>query len=383
MSALASRIRAKLFGGGIRRAVAGDGTGPRALLLYTTAAFLPATNPARHQNVPQQRELAAAIAERGFTVDAVNHDEKRERLLRGRYDLVVDLHPRARPLYRDHLAPAARRIAYITGSDPAFANAAERERCAAIERRRGTRVAPRRQTPPFDGEVLRGFDAMFLIGGAATRGTYAHYGLRTIHPLPNSGYDTQQATDPGHRDPRRFLFLGGHGQAHKGLDLLLEVFAARPELELIVCSDVARERDFADAYRRELFETPNVRVMGFVDVAAPAFADLQAGCGAMIIPSCAEGQCGTVTIALGFGLPCVVSRECGFDDPELDTLPDCRIETIAAAVERVAARAPGEVRVRATEARAVFDARYRPRHYAAAVRAALDAVLRAPAGERA
>jgi len=383
MSALAGRIRAKLFGGGIRRAVAGDGRGPRALLLYTTAAFLPSTDSWRHQNVPQQRELAAALAERGFTVDAVNHDETRGRLLREPYDLVVDLHPRARPLYRAHLAPGARRIAYITGSDPAFANAAERARCAAIERRRGVRIVPRRQTPPFEEGVLRSFDAMFLIGGEATRATYERHGVYAIHPLPNSGYDGQRATDPARRDSRRFLFLGGWGQAHKGLDLVLEVFAARPDLGLIVCSEVAREPDFAAVYRRELRGTPNIRAMGLVDVASPAFAELQAGCGAMVLPSCAEGQAGTVTIALGFGLPCLVSRECGFDDPELDTLPDCGIETIAAHVERLAAGTPDELRARASGARAVFDARYRPRHYAAAIRSALDATLQSRAGGRA
>ncbi len=375
MKRLANRIRSRLFAGRIRRAVAGDGTGPRALLLYSVAAFLPWTDPWRHQNVPQQRELAAALAERGYTVDVVNHDETRQDLLRAPYDLVVDLHPRAQPLYRAHLHPGARHIAYITGSDPAFANAAELARLADLERRRGVRLRPRRQTPPFDPEVLAAFDAVFLIGGAATRATYAAYPLRMIRTLPNSGYDAQQATDPARRDPRRFLFLGSSGQVHKGLDLLLEVFRERRDLELIVCSDFEREADFAAVYREELRHTPNIRAAGMMDVAGAAFRELQAECGAMIVPSCAEGQCGTVTIALGFGLPCVVSRECGFDDPELETLPDCRIETIAQQVARGAGRTRTAVREQAAAAYALFDARYRPRHYAAAVRGALDDAL--------
>jgi hypothetical protein len=380
LNRLTGRIRSKLFGGRIRRAVVGDGSGPRALLMYSVAAFLPWTDPWRHQNVPQQRELAAALAERGYTVDAVNHDETRDGLLRARYDLVVDLHPRAQPLFRSHLNPGARRIAYITGSDPSFANAAEAARCADLEHRRGARVRPRRQTPPFDREVLGSCDAMFLIGGSATRATYDGYPLRMVRSLPNSGYDDQQATDAARRDPRRYLFLGSSGQVHKGLDLLLEVFRERPALELVVCSDFARERDFADAYRRELHDMPNVRAIGPMDLSSRAFLELQATCGAMVLPSCAEGQCGTVTIALGFGLPCLVSRECGLDDPELDTLADCRIETIARHVERCAARTNAEVGAQAAAARGVFDARYRPRHYAAAVRRALDEVLAVPAG---
>lgn len=361
--------------GRLAREVAGRGAPRRALLLYSVDAFR--RGPEHHQNVSQQRMLAAALAARGFAVDVADWDERSPRVLGGPYALVVDLHPVARPVYLGRLAPGAIRIAYITGSNPEVANLAERRRLTDLHKRRGVSLLARRQTPPFPPGSLEGCDAMFLIGGRATLATYAARRLPPVHHLPNSGFDVEP-TDPARRDPRRFLFLGSRGQVHKGLDLLLEVFRDAPELGLTVCSRLDGEPDFLRAYRREL-RLPNVSVAGFVDVRSGAFRDLQARCGALVLPSCAEGQAGTVSVAMGYGLPGLVSRECGFDDEELETLPDCRIPTLAAALRAFAAADPVTRAARAAATLARFRAGYRPGHYAAAAGHALDAVLAAAA----
>lgn len=370
------RLGRRLLRPGLARAVAGAGAPRHALLLYTVRAFTEAAA-WRHQNVAQQRELASALGERGYEVDVVDFDETRRRLLPRDYDLVVDLHPRSDPLYGDRLRPGALRIAYLTGSRPAFSDAAERERLDDLERRRGMRLRPRRQVGRFEDEVLAGYDALFYFGESTTFSTFAGVRLPPSHALPNSGYEVEP-TGAVLRDPHRFLFLGGFGQVHKGLDLLLELFASEPDLRLDVCTNLSGEPDFARAYRAELTATPNIRVHGFMDVQSPAFRELQARCGAMILPSCSEGQSGTVTVAMGYGLPCVVSRWCGFDDPGVTVLPDCRPETLRATVRALVGLPSSELARRAEETLALFRRRYRPGHYAAAVRAALrDTLARA------
>jgi len=162
---------------------------------------------------------------------------------------------------------------------------------------------------------------------------------------------------------------------HKGLDVLLEAVAADPGLSLDVCGDVGGEPDFARAYRGELHESPNIRVHGFVDVTGPGFGALQAACGAMVLPSCAEGQAGTVTVAMAFGLPCLVSRACGFDHPEIAMLPDCAPDTIRDTLRARAAEGREALARRSEQTLALYRRAYRPAHYAAAVRAALRDVL--------
>jgi len=95
----------------------------------------------------------------------------------------------------------------------------------------------------------------------------------------------------------------------------------------------------------------------------------------MILPSCAEGQCGTVTIALSFGMPCAVSRACGFDDGELLTLPDCRPETLRSVVRELARQSPAQLGTRACAALALMRRKYTPAHYARGVREALRTIL--------
>jgi glycosyltransferase involved in cell wall biosynthesis len=375
MSALLGGLRRRLLAPGIARAAAGRGAPRRALLLYTVRAFAGPAPRVGHQNLAQQRELARALAGLGHEVDVVDFDERRRALLRHDYDLVLDLHPVEHPLYEGRLRPGARRIAYMTGSEPDFANAAERTRLADLAGRRGVHLEPRRQCAPFPRGVLESFDAFFYFGDDATLATYAAHRLPPTQRLPNHGYDDVEPTDPARRDPRRFLFLGGNGQVHKGLDLLLEVFAAEPGLELIVVSPFAAERDFARAYRRELRHTPAVRAIGVVDVRSARFRALQAGCGTLILPSCSEGQAGSVTAALSFGMPCVVSPACGFDEREIAVLPDCRLETLRRVVRERAAQPRERVIADAAASLALLGRSYRPAHYAAAVSAALRRVL--------
>jgi len=370
-----SRFRRRWLRPGIVRGAAGRGGRRRALLLYTLEAFLPSGRAEAHQNAAQQRTLARVLGEMGYVVDVVDYPETRRRLLWRKYDLVVDIYPRRRPLYEGRLRPDARKIAYLTGSDVEFSNRAERQRLDDLERRRGIRLPPRRQAEPIPREVLAGFDAWLYFGNKRTLSTFAPQPGQRTYRLYNNGLAGVEPTDPTLRNPRRFLFLGGYGQVHKGLDLLLETFAASPELHLTVCSQFEREPDFVRAFRREMYGVQSVKAVGFVDVRSPRFRELQSTCGYLILPSCSEGEATNVTVALSFGLPCVVSDVCGFDDPEIRVLPDCTPETITAEVRRLAATPRAELEAAARASVALMQRRYRPEHYEASVRAGLAAAL--------
>ncbi len=333
--------------------------------------------PVTHQNEWQTRELARALSGLGYNVDVVDFDETR-RLLTRDYDLVIDLHPRAHPLYEGRLAAGAKRISYITGSNPAFSNAEERSRLADVKRRRGVSLKPRRQVPAFPKPEFESFDSMTTFAGKTALSTYAEFRLPPVHHIVNSGYDDVIPTESSRRDPRRFLFMASVGQVHKGLDLLLEVFAGEPDLTLVVCSMYEAERDFTKAYQKELYRTSNIRAAGFMDVRSRGFAELQADCGAMILPSCSEAQCGSVTVAMSFGLPCIVSRPCDIDETEITTLPACSLETIREAVRAWAAQPGREIQDRSAATLALMQRKYAPRDYARSIREALLATPGVP-----
>ena len=112
---------------------------------------------------------------------------------------------------------------------------------------------------------------------------------------------------------RSFLWFGSAGMLHKGLDLVLEAFASLPDLHLAVCGPVDRERDFEAAYRRELYETSNIRTLGWIDIASPEFTALARRTLALVYPSCSEGQNGGTVTCLHAGIVPVVTPETGVD----------------------------------------------------------------------
>lgn len=343
--------------------------------MVRVAPFRMPALPATHQNEWQAREMARALSENGYNVDVVDFNERRP-LLRRDYDLVIDLHPRSDPLYADRLAPGARRVCYMTGSNPSFSNAAERRRLADVRERRGVVLRPRRQVSPFPAPLFESFDSMITFAGKAALSTYSEFRLPPVHHIVNGGYDDVGPTDPDRRDPRRFLFLASVGQVHKGLDLLLETFAGERDLTLVVCSMYAREPDFTRAYRKELYQAANVRAAGFLDIKSAEFRELQETCGAMILPSCSEAQCGSVTVAMSFGIPCIVSRECDFDEAEIETLPDCSLATIRGKIREWATQPRSELRERSERSLALMRRKYTPGDYARTIREALAGSLR-------
>jgi glycosyltransferase involved in cell wall biosynthesis len=368
------KARSRLFGSGLLRNVTRAAHGRRALLLHRVSAFRTPGGGLAHQQTGQAHEIARALDEFGYAVDVADWSERRPILDRP-YHLVIDLHPSDPALYDDFLAPGAIRLSWITGSNPSFSNAVERDRLEEQRSRRGTTLLPRRQVPLFPRERFEAFDGMLAFAGPAALRTYEEFRLPPVHLLVNSGYEEVAPTDPARRDPKRFLFMASTGQVLKGLDRLLEIFADEPDLKLVVLSMFRRELDFVRAYRRELTRQPNIRAIGFLDVSSRAFREVQADCGWLLLPSGSEGKCGTITVAMSFGLPVVASEICGFDEPEVEWLPDCRIETIREVVRDLAHHPAAEVRRRSEQAAALVRRKYTRADFARSIRAALEAVL--------
>jgi len=346
----------------------------RCLLCYVVAPFLHRgePNPA-HQNQWQTREIARIIDSLGYCVDVVNFDNPKPRLMHG-YDLLVDIHPGFDRSYLPYLNQGCIKIAYITGSNPAVANQAESDRLDDLFVRRGVRLAARRQSAPFPPDVLERFDAFFLIGNQQTLDTYHDFQLPRTFLLPNTAISGIDSGDMN-RSTRNFLFLASGGQVHKGLDLLLEVFSRYQELHLYVCSSFRGERDFCRLYHRELFTTPNIHPVGFLDITGSSFRKIAGSCAWMLLPSCAEGMSGSVTVALSAGMVPVVSDVCGFGKEEVTLLPDCRIESIERIVNELAAMSVVQVKDECRRAVTVAEKQYSPSLFSALFKQHLEEVL--------
>lgn len=306
-----------------------------ALLMYTTAAFLEPVNALTHQNRWQAREIARLLRTFGFNVDAVEPGDASFNVSK-KYDLIIESHPGLTPVAKKCSSQDTIRIAYMTGSDHEYSNRAERERLESVQQRIDRRLKPRRYVAPLDPALMKSYDAVLSIGNEFAASTYSHYGLSHMYRIPNTGYPFLRPLARVRKDKRSFLFLASAGQVYKGLDVVLEVFKQNPDLNLWVCSSFRREGDFCAAYWKELFLRGNIRPVGFIDIAGPRFARIASECAFAILPSCAEGICGSLITAMSAGIIPVATEQADLMPGQYVRLRDASPESIECVVRELA-----------------------------------------------
>jgi len=342
----------------------------RALLSYILDPYLTAPDlpePHSHTHFWESREIGRILTDLGFELDVV-HWTNRTFTPRRSYDLFVDVRLNLERL-GPRLGPDCLKVMHIETAHCDFYNPAQRRRLAELEARRGIRLAPYKLLEP--NRAIEHSDAATILGNGATQATYAHAG-KPLWPVPISQpfrYPWPEGKDFASAR-RRFLWFGSGGLLHKGLDRVLEVFAALPDLELTVLGPVDREPEFERAFHRELYATANIHTHGWIDVASPEFLAIARRHLALVYPSCSEGQNGGAVTCMHAGLIPVLSRESGIDlDPEYGVeLQFCTLEEIRERVLELTRRPAEELEamsrsawewVRAHHTRELFSRTYR------------------------
>jgi len=368
----AARLRRRLAGieGRVAR-LAPEGTPiGRAVVSYVIDPFL-AGDAARisyaHTQDWESWTIGRTLADLGFAVEAIHWTNDRF-VPDGPRDLLIDARHNL-----ERLAPAVGdRCVKVFHAETAHwrvSDEAQLARLAELEARRGIRLTRTRLVGENRG--IETADAAVVLGNEWTLASYRPFG-KPLYRVPISNAFTYPS--PAGRDfgasRGRFLWFGGVGFVHKGLDLALEAFAATPGLELAVAAPLDREPDFAAAFDRELHRTPNVRALGWLDVGSERFRGIASATSGMVFPSCSEGGGGSAVTAMHAGLIPVVTRETSVDvEPAFGVLlADARVETIRAAALDLAARPAAELEAMAVEAwrranashtRAAFARNYR------------------------
>lgn len=109
---------------------------------------------------------------------------------------------------------------------------------------------------------------------------------------------------------RKFIWFGGKGVLHKGLDLCIEAFKYI-NAELYIVGNIDDE---INIFSGDISNFNNIKYVGFVDVNSESFRDLLLMCSFSILPSCSESMATSViTLAGNGGVIPLITKECGFD----------------------------------------------------------------------
>ena len=301
------------------------------LISYITLPFLIKDEHMNgHTNRWECKEMAKIFIDHGYNVDIIDWDNKKFTPER-KYAFFIDINQnmeRLSPLLNKDCV----KIFHITTSHWKFQNEAEKKRLDDLEKRKGVRLVPRRQLEKSNGIELA--DIVTMLGNDTTESTYAYANKKIFRiPLSTTHVYKYSYKKEFEKVKKNFIWLGGAGMIHKGLNLVLEAFKELPDYKLSVFGNVSGESDFNKAYYHELYETPNVKTFGKVDVGGELFIQTAKESVGLVYPTCSEGQSGAVITALHAGLIPITNRSSGIDCDDFGiVLNDNSVEEIKKAV---------------------------------------------------
>jgi len=315
----------------------------RVLLSYLLYPFLLDEGeavPHDHTNYWESLQIAETFLELGYSVDVIDYRNMSFNPTRN-YAFFIDIR-----FNMERLAPILNsdcvKISHHDTAHILFHNTAEQLRLLQLQRRRGMTLKPLQLEPT--NLAIEHADYVTIIGNDFTLETYRYAG-KPLFPLPVPSavmYDSPENKDFD-AVRVRFIWMGSWGLVHKGLDLLLDAFVRMPQYELYICGPIKQQREFAEAFDTELYNTPNIHTLDWVDVASDYFRELTHSCVGLVYASCSEGQAGAVITCMHAGLIPIVSRESGvdIDDDYGELLTECTVEEIMEAVNSIA-QAPSD-----------------------------------------
>lgn len=321
------------------------------LLAYVIDPFLLKDNepiPSSHTHFWESVQIAKTFLGLGYSVDAISY-RNRKFIPEREYSVFVSARTNferiTQSLNKDCIG-----IVHLDTSHWLFNNYASYSRCVAVQRRRGASL-----TSSFKlvepNRAIECADFATMLGNNFTINTYS-FANKKILPVPVPACTTYKWTEDKDYEfcRNRFIWLGSSGLVHKGLDLALEAFAGMPDCHLTVCGPVKADNDFERIYYKELYETPNIHTVGWIDIQSPEFLDIIRNCAGTVYPSCAEGQSGAVVTCLQAGLIPIISCESGVDISDFGIiLRNCTIDEIKDSVRKVSALSVKELSMKARQ----------------------------------
>ena len=349
-----------------------------ALLAYVVEPFLPAYQNELHRKHSNQwtaRAIDRLLNDLGYDVD-VTHWENRRAPPASVYDVVIGQGPAfeksSRGQHEGCKCIYLGTTAYVT---PIVS--AENERLKQLYRRRGVRCHRRCYSKYNRDRGPARADAMFLLGTDWVVETYRSVSDAPIYRWANVVVEGVECTLNWKRHEKarqHFLWLAAYGAVHRGLDVLLEVFAARPEWHLWICGALDCERDFLRTYNHEMRYVPNIHYEGWVNVTSERFRALTARCAYALYPSASDAMAGSLVNCMASGLVPLTTTEAGTDTGGYgELIAECDPQTVSAIVDH-AAKADPDVLREDSEGVAEFA---RQRYSREAFMKAFDAAFRA------
>ncbi|MDA9313368.1 glycosyltransferase [Amylibacter sp.] len=272
-------------------------------------------------------------------------------------------------------------IHYATGAHVSYQNTASLKRIKQVKQDRGVLLCKSARVVEKNWSHQSTLvDGIIALGNEFSEATHRKH---FDGPIINVNVSYFQTVDPKkilndrHIDANKtFLWFGSSGLIHKGLDLCLELFSERPDLTLHVCGLLGSEPDFISEFSKELYDTPNIKTHGFVDINSDKFKEILRSCSFIVFPSCSEGGCSAVATAVGNGaLIPIVTRATTISSGSEINIDGLSLADLASAIEVAEELSEAEVRRLQLENLAYFSTEHSQQQFRENMFKAINTIL--------
>ena len=319
-------------------------------------------------------QVANTFLELGYAVDVI-HYLNETFMPTKKYSFFIDCRWNMKRL-AECVGKECIKIFHVDICNTLFNDVAELTRLLNLQRRRGVTLQERRVERLNQG--IEYADCATVIGNKFTLETFEYAG-KPMYTLPVISLTDRVWPEKKDFDVCRknFLWLGSRALVHKGLDLVLEAFAMMPDYTLTICGPIDKEEDFVAEYHKELYETPNIHTIGWMDVTSAKFEEISSSCIGFVYASAGEGQSSSVATALSMALIPIVSYECGWDVEDFGTLLDeSSVNEIKQAVQRISKLPEKELKRMARSGWEYAKANHTKEKYAEVFRSSVNEIIK-------
>jgi len=274
-----------------------------ALLSYILMPFK--KDSLSHTNFYEAQSWAKILDELGYNVDIINYINTKNLDL-SKYDLICGFGDVFQKVFESGYNNNIQTIYYGTGMHVCRQNTATLQRVKDVYIKKGIWLGKSaRFVEKTWAHQTALADGIIALGNEVCADSYRKYYDGIVYSLPAPFYKTQDGEviieKRESSSLKHYLWFGSSGLIHKGLDLCLDYFSQNKDIFLHICGPIENEKEFIDVYKKELFESPNIKLHGFIDIAGREFENILSICSFIIFPSCSEGGCPSVLTAVGNG----------------------------------------------------------------------------------
>jgi hypothetical protein len=274
-----------------------------------------------HSMFWESAELVRQLLLRGCHVDYVFRNFPKPYKNLEAYDFIIDEWDKL-PEWK--LAnPRARSLFYATGMEWSFWNRSELNRIQWLVQRKGVSVPPHRQCPPIMS--YEAADLVSSFGNDYINDTFGPHQKQKIRRISLSviNDDIELGVKDWASSRNTFLWYAGYDWLSRGLDMMIEIFARKPHLNLLVVGGGASnggimgDPHFTKLYAADLTQAKNISYCGHMNPASREFQEIVNRSVAVVVPTALDSCSGSVLQAMHYGLVPVTTPAAGLDLPDV------------------------------------------------------------------